>query len=70
MKKNQKWKRENLFLVGHIRGKKKGGGGRKSHVSINKCIKLKEQWKQVVKPGGVSPCVTENCIKRKKSQTI
>lgn len=41
MKKNQKWKRENLFLVGHIKGKKKRG--RKSHVSINKCIKLKEQ---------------------------
>lgn len=40
--KNQDWKMENLFLVGHIRGKKK----RKSYVSINKCIKLKEQQNQ------------------------
>lgn len=23
MKKNQKWKKENLFLVGHIKGEKK-----------------------------------------------
>lgn len=41
--KNQDWKMENLFLVGHIRGKKKK---RKSYVSINKCIKLKEQQNQ------------------------
>lgn len=42
--KNQEWKRENLFSVGHIREKKKKE--EKSHVSINKCIKLEEQQKQ------------------------
>lgn len=63
--KNQEWKRKNLFLVGHIREKKKKKG-KKSRVSINKCIKLKEQQKQCGQPKSLSPCVTENCIREKE----
>lgn len=63
--KNQEWKRENLFLVGHIRREKKKKKEEKSHVSVNKCIKLKEQQKQCGQPKSLSPCVTVNCIREK-----
>lgn len=66
--KNQEWKRENLFLVGHIRKKKKK---EKSYVSINKCIKLKEQQKQCGQTRRFkSLCDWEMCKRERNHKTF